>query len=178
LLFARASDGHRAGLLAFVLHFNFQIIYMKKFMMLMIAALTISSGSVFAQEKGGKKDTTQHSVLYSCPMHPGVTSVKPGKCSQCGMDLSLSNKEEMKKQVTKTYTCPVHLDVVSDKSGKCPQCGKKLTLSKKEQMKAEVMNTYCCSMHPDVTSDKPGKCSKCGMDFTKKKTGTEKKNDK
>ena len=93
-------------------------------MMLLIAALTISSVSVFAQDKGGKKDTTQHSLLYSCSMHPDVTSDKPGKCPKCGMDLSLSNKEEMKKQVTKNYSCPVHLDVVSDKSGKCPQCGK------------------------------------------------------
>ena len=66
--------------------------------MLMIAALTISSVSVFAQEKGDKKDTTQHNVLYSCSMHPGVTSVKPGKCPKCGMDLSLSNKEEMKNR--------------------------------------------------------------------------------
>jgi hypothetical protein len=48
---------------------------MKKFMMLMIAALTISSVSVFAQDKGDKKDTTQHSVLYSCAMHPGVTAI-------------------------------------------------------------------------------------------------------
>ena len=138
-------------------------------MMLMIAALTINSVSVFAQEKAGKKDTTQHTVLYACSMHPNVISDKPGKCPQCGMDLSLSKKEEMKKEVTKTYTCPAHLDVVSDKSGKCPQCGKKLSLSKKEQMKAEVMKIYCCSMHPDVTSDKAGKCSKCGMDLTAKK---------
>jgi len=147
---------------------------MKKIMMLMIAPLTISSVSVFAQDKGGKKDTTQHSVLYSCTMHPNVTSDKPGKCPQCGMDLSLSNKEEMKRQVTKNYTCPVHLDVVSDKSGKCPQCGKKLSLSNKEQMKSEVMKQYTCPMHPDEMSDKAGKCSKCGMDLTMKKAGAEK----
>jgi len=147
---------------------------MKKIMMLLIAALTISSVSVFAQEKAGKKDTTQHSVSYTCSMHPDVTSDKPGKCPKCGMDLPLSNKEEMKRQVTKNYNCPVHLDVVSDKSGKCPQCGKKLSLSKKEQMKTEVMKTYCCSMHPEMTSDKPGKCSKCGMDLTIKKAGAEK----
>jgi len=149
--------------------FNFQIIYMKKFMVLMIAAFTISSLSVFAQEKGGKKDTIQHTVLYSCAKHPGVTSEQPGKCPKCGMDMSLSNKEEMKKQVTKNYNCPVHLEVVSDKPGKCPQCGKKLSLSKKEQMKTEVMKTYCCSMHPEIASDKPGKCPKCGMDLTEKK---------
>ena len=147
-------------------------------MMLMIAALTISSVSVFAQEKAGKKDTIQHTVLYTCTMHPDVTSDKPGKCPKCGMDLSLSKKEEMKKQVTKTYICPVHIDVVSDKSGKCPQCGKKLSLSSKEQMKTEVMKQYICPMHPDIASDKPGKCLKCGMDLTMKKQGTEKKNDK
>ncbi len=148
---------------------------MKNYMMLLIAALTISSVSVFAQEKAGKKDTTQHVALYSCPMHPDVKMDKPGKCPQCGMDLSLSKKEEMKKQVTKTYTCPAHADVVSDKSGKCPVCGKKLTLSKKEQMKVEVMKSYCCAMHPDVASDKPGKCPKCGMEMTIKKNSTERK---
>jgi transcription initiation factor IIE alpha subunit len=142
---------------------------MKKFMILMIAVLTISSVSVFAQEKGGKKDTTQHSVLYSCSMHPNVTSDKPGKCPQCGMDLSLSNKEEMKKQVTKNYTCPVHLDVTSHDPGKCPKCGKKLNLSPKEQMKAEVVKLYTCPMHPEVALDKEGKCPKCGMDLKEKK---------
>jgi hypothetical protein len=24
-------------------------------------------------------------AMYSCPMHPGVTSAKPGKCIKCGM---------------------------------------------------------------------------------------------
>lgn len=141
--------------------------------MLLIAALTISAVSVFAQEKAGKKDTAQHIVLYTCPMHPDVTSDKPGKCPKCGMDLSLSKKEEMKKEVTKSYTCPVHADVVSDKPGKCPQCRKKLVLSK-EEMKMEVMKTYTCPMHRDVASDKPGKCPKCGMDLIEKKVDSSK----
>jgi transcription initiation factor IIE alpha subunit len=151
---------------------------MKKYMMLLMAALTISSVSIYAQEKAGKKDTTQHVALYSCPMHPDVKMDKPGKCPQCGMNLSLSKKEEMKKQVTKTYACPVHADVVSDKSGKCPQCGKKLTLSKKEEMKTETMKNYCCSMHPDMVSDKAGKCPKCGMEMTIRKDTTGKKSNK
>ena len=25
--------------------------------------------------------------IYTCPMHPEVTSNKPGKCSKCNMDL-------------------------------------------------------------------------------------------
>gem|GEM_PF-390618 len=157
-----------AGLLVFYLILNTQKFFMKKIFMLLIAALTIGSITVSAQEKAGKKDTTQHTVLYTCPMHPDVKMDKPGKCPQCGMDLSLSKKEEMKKQVTKTYTCPVHADIVSDKSGRCPQCGKKLSLSKKEEMKAEVVKLYTCPMHPGEKSDKPGKCPKCGMDMKEK----------
>lgn len=30
--------------------------------------------------------------LYVCPMHPEVTSDKPGKCPKCGMDLELREK--------------------------------------------------------------------------------------
>ena len=146
--------------------------------MLMMAALTISSVSVFAQEKAGKKDTTQHTILYTCSMHPDVKMDKEGKCPKCGMELSLSKKEEMKIAVTKNYNCPVHADVVSDKSGKCPQCGKNLNLSKKEEMKADVVKLYTCTMHRDVTSDKAGKCSKCGMDMTMKKDTTKEKDHK
>jgi len=30
---------------------------------------------------------------YSCPMHPEVTSEKPGKCQKCGMNLKLSGNQ-------------------------------------------------------------------------------------
>ena len=30
---------------------------------------------------------TAQTAEYVCPMHPEVTSTKPGKCSKCGMDL-------------------------------------------------------------------------------------------
>src|SRR6266542_7116784 len=91
-----------------------------------------------AQEKAGIKDTTTHISLYTCPMHPGVTTDKPGKCPICGMDLNLSKKELLKTEVTKAYTCPIHADVVSDKPGICPKCGTQLNLSLKEKMKAEA----------------------------------------
>jgi len=44
-------------------------------------AFLIPGPSVFAQRK------QQQSVVYSCPMHPDVTSKKPGKCPKCGMTL-------------------------------------------------------------------------------------------
>ena len=31
--------------------------------------------------------TASHAAKYACPMHPDVTSNKPGKCSKCGMTL-------------------------------------------------------------------------------------------
>ena len=132
-------------------------------------AATVTS---FAQEKAGRRDTTQHVTLYSyaCPAHPNFISDKPGKCPKCGMDLThLSPKEQMKRNVTKTYTCPINADVISTQLGKCPKCGKDLNLSPKEKMKAEVVKLYACPMHPDQTSDKPGKCPKCGMDLTEMK---------
>lgn len=33
-------------------------------------------------------------AAYSCPMHPEVTSDKPGKCSKCGMDLVKNTKKQ------------------------------------------------------------------------------------
>jgi hypothetical protein len=38
----------------------------------------------------GNPDTTtvkKEEVFYQCPMHPEVTSDKPGTCPKCGMDL-------------------------------------------------------------------------------------------
>ena len=32
-------------------------------------------------------DHGQIAAVYSCPMHPEVTSDKPGSCPKCGMDL-------------------------------------------------------------------------------------------
>ena len=30
---------------------------------------------------------TAAATIYSCPMHPEVTSQEPGRCPQCGMKL-------------------------------------------------------------------------------------------
>jgi hypothetical protein len=143
---------------------------MKKILILAIAFFIVSPG-VFAQGKAGKIATpdTLHHKVYTCPMHPDVTSDKPGKCPICSMVLNVSNKEQMKMDVVKAYTCSLHSNVTSNKPGKCPDCGKKLTLSKKEQMKMEVMRLYTCPMHADETSDKPGKCPKCGMELARNK---------
>lgn len=140
---------------------------MKAIKILFIAVLTMFTASTFAQK--AKTDTTQHPTFYTCPMHPDVKMMELGKCPHCGMDLTLSKKEQMKHKGN-NYSCPVHMDVTSNKHGKCPQCGKKLVaLSPKEQMKTKEMKIYTCPMHPDVALDKEGKCPKCGADLVEKK---------
>lgn len=141
---------------------------MKKIIVFTLAIFVFAT-VVSAQSKAGRLDTTSHPTLYTCPMHPEVTSHKPGKCSKCGMELNLSKKEQIKASVTKTYTCPVHGEVTKHDPGKCPKCGKPLTLSRKEQMKAEVVKFYTCPMHPDVALTKDGICPKCGKELVEKK---------
>lgn len=141
---------------------------MRRIIILAIAFL-IGSPALFAQTKAGRKDTTQHVSYYTCPMHPDISSDKPGKCPKCGMKLGLSNKEQMKAKVAKNYSCPIHPTVTSHDPGKCPQCGRKLNVSPKEQLKVESMKIYTCPMHPDVALNKEGKCSKCGATLVEKK---------
>ncbi|HRI19759.1 MAG TPA: heavy metal-binding domain-containing protein [Panacibacter sp.] len=142
---------------------------MKAIKMLMMAALTIVSFSLFAQDSTKQKTKAPKQKMemmkYSCPMHPDVTSKKPGKCTKCGMDMTKSKKEQMKMEVMKMYTCPMHPDVTSDKPGKCSKCG--MDLKEKEQ--ATV--AYSCPMkcEGDKTYDKPGKCPKCGMALKEQK---------
>lgn len=134
---------------------------MKSFFILLVASF--ATFTAFAQKAGKTSPATGVVVqtTYTCPMHPEVTSQKPGKCPKCNMDLSASKKEQMKREVTNTYTCPVHTDVVSDHAGKCPKCKATMVVDRKGSKQA--LKTYTCSMHPTVKSDKPGKCPVCNM---------------
>ncbi len=78
-----------------------------------------------------KKDKMEMSAMktYACPMHPDVTSDRPGKCSKCGMDL--------KEMPAVVYACPMKCegDKTYDKPGTCPKCG--MELKEKAEKKDE-----------------------------------------
>lgn len=145
---------------------------MKAIKILMMAALTIVSVSLFAQDSTKQKSKTPKQKMemmkYSCPMHPDVASSDPGKCTKCGMDLTKAKKKEMKM-----FVCPMHSDVTREKPGKCSKCGMEL---KAKEMKETA---FACPMkcEGDKTYEKSGKCPICGMDLKEVKKKEEKKDD-
>ena len=42
---------------------------------------------------GASANTAQKVAQYTCPMHPSVTSDKPGQCPECGMNLERVNPQ-------------------------------------------------------------------------------------
>jgi FtsP/CotA-like multicopper oxidase with cupredoxin domain len=60
------------------------------------------------------------SAVYTCPMHPEVTSEQPGRCPTCGMKLLAT------AAAATSYACPMHPEVTSTQPGRCPECGMKL----------------------------------------------------
>lgn len=93
--------------------------------MILLVILVTGYGTFAQKAKADSAKNKASTVIitnYTCPMHPDITSDKPGKCSKCGMDLNLSPKEKMKREVMKIYTCPMHPDVTSSKPGKCTKC--------------------------------------------------------
>ena len=40
---------------------------------------------------------TQPAKVYTCSMHPEITSDKPGKCPKCGMNLQLRQNKDQPK---------------------------------------------------------------------------------
>lgn len=75
---------------------------MKKLIILLIliAGTTVASYSQSNTSKMPKTDTVIKKV-YTCPMHPEVTSDKPGKCPKCGMELVEKKTATKKKESLK-----------------------------------------------------------------------------
>jgi cytochrome oxidase Cu insertion factor (SCO1/SenC/PrrC family) len=71
--------------------------------MLILCALFISAPVLFvvssadALAQTAPQQQTTKPVRYACPMHPEVTSDKPGRCPKCGMDLKAQTDSDSQK---------------------------------------------------------------------------------
>ena len=106
----------------------------------MFLSLLLPSTYGYSQEQSQPKNkpsivrSEKMKSIYTCPMHPEVTSRKPDKCSKCGMNLVKKQLEQVRKKQKASYSCPMHPDVRSDKPGDCPKCG--MTLDKIKSSKS------------------------------------------
>ena len=77
-----------------------------KLLIVCLAALTFTFAACNSPEKktaATEKSTTTAKIIYTCPMHPEVTSDKPGVCPKCGMDLVEKKADNnMKNDTAKT----------------------------------------------------------------------------
>lgn len=78
-----------------------------------------SAESMQEPAKAEKPEAEMALVGYTCSMHPEETSLEPGKCSQCGMEL---------EEARVLYVCTMCPDEHSREPGKCSHCGMDLVL--------------------------------------------------
>jgi protein SCO1/2 len=57
---------------------------------LILGLLNTANPVIKSANSQGKPVVQRKAARYACPMHPEVTSTKPGKCSKCGMALRLT----------------------------------------------------------------------------------------
>ena len=75
-----------------------------KYLIITTLFVSILFGACTAWSMGKRQRSTQakHNE-YSCPMHPQITSDKPGNCSICGM--ALVKKDSDSKATKEGHTC-------------------------------------------------------------------------
>ncbi len=131
----------------------------------------IADPASFLGEKRGTSTISLHkpgSVVFRCPMHPGVESPRPGKCPQCGMRLVPASKAKADAHSHRDVApaASSQLLTIEEPAEPASCCHSHATADdavRATPVVAPPGATYTCPMHPEVVSDKPGDCPLCGM---------------
>ena len=90
-----------------IFKFQYELKKMKNYFLCLIF-ITVAT-SLFAQTDTAKTKTiSTDSIIYTCPMHPEVTSAQQGKCQKCGMDLIQKKSSSQKHKMDMMMMCPMH----------------------------------------------------------------------
>jgi Cu(I)/Ag(I) efflux system membrane fusion protein len=115
---------------------------------------------------GQSTSSSQQTAKYFCPMHPQITSDRPGECPICHMSL-----EPMPAQGPKPAPSSSMPDVpaanTSAPKPRTPPPSRPSPSAAASGTKGSSAAPagYTCLMHPQVHSDTPGRCPICGMDL-------------
>ena len=148
---------------------------------LLVAFLAILGTTVVVVKPwSGHGQAKPGAALYHCPMHPTVTSGKPGSCPICGMDLvpvatdtphDAETASHAGAAQVATFHCPMHPTVTSGKPGSCPICGMDLVPVATDPgpddhaaPQGRTRTVWRSTMNPNEVSDRPGKDT-MGMDM-------------
>ncbi len=101
-----------------IFHLPYNILHMRNYVMKLIliilvaiSVLVASCGSNESHET--KAHASEQSTLYYCPMHPNVTSNKPGVCPICHMDLVKKSDSESMSAETENMISLTNSKIVS-----------------------------------------------------------------
>ena len=123
-----------------------------------LIACLILPVAVLPQTRRANPKPAAQKVVYACPMHPNVTSTKPGRCPKCGMEL-----REVKSEPTPSPSqIPSEQVTPSFSSAKIPntriydQNGKQLNfyndLVKGKTVAINFIFTTCTASCPPLTA--------------------------
>lgn len=76
-------------------------------------------------------------LIYVCPVHPEVTSDKPGTCpkEKCGKKLHYKIVSEATR-LAESWACPLHPEKTAGGKLKCPECGQEMKHLEHEEVLA------------------------------------------
>lgn len=130
-------------------------------LLLIVASVFVAHEAKAQTTRQPAKAKTQTKVVYSCPMHPEVTSSKRGRCGKCGMDLTRTTAATAEPTAPDTSPAP-KAEESTFTSTKIPnarvldQNGKQLNfytdLIKGKSVAINFVFTTCTAICPSLTA--------------------------
>ena len=129
---------------------------------LSLICIVMPLGNASLTSAQSRRKPAQTAARYACPMHPEVTSSKPGKCPKCGMRLRLITDAANETPATSTASPKDPPDSFAFSSSRIPdvkvldQNGKALNfysdLIKDRTVAVNFIFTTCTTICPPLTA--------------------------